>query len=184
MITGYPFRSEEYVETGDTVKLCRGANVLPDRIDWSDLACWPKSKIEPFSEFAMIPGDIVLAMDRPWISEGFKIAQLIEKDCPALLVQRVARIRGKQGVPNKFIFSLLRQPGFTRHYRPTETTVPHISPTEIRSFEFHLPPAELQHDFAHRARTVEKLKTAHRDSLAEMDALFASLQHRAFRGEL
>jgi type I restriction enzyme S subunit len=31
---------------------------------------------------------------------------------------------------------------------------------------------------------VEKLKAAHRASLAEMDALFASLQHRAFRGEL
>ena len=28
----------------------------------------------------------------------------------------------------------------------------------------------------------EKLKTAHRASLAELDALFASLQHRAFRG--
>jgi type I restriction enzyme S subunit len=31
---------------------------------------------------------------------------------------------------------------------------------------------------------VEKLKTAQRASLAEMDALFAALQHRAFRGEL
>jgi type I restriction enzyme S subunit len=31
---------------------------------------------------------------------------------------------------------------------------------------------------------VEKLKAAHGASLAEIDALFASLQHRAFRGEL
>ena len=31
---------------------------------------------------------------------------------------------------------------------------------------------------------VEKLKTAQRASLAELDALFATLQHRAFRGEL
>jgi type I restriction enzyme S subunit len=31
---------------------------------------------------------------------------------------------------------------------------------------------------------VEKLKTAQRAALAELDALFASLQHRAFRGEL
>ena len=31
---------------------------------------------------------------------------------------------------------------------------------------------------------VEKLKTAQRASLAELDALFDSLQHRAFRGEL
>jgi hypothetical protein len=31
---------------------------------------------------------------------------------------------------------------------------------------------------------VEKLKTAQRAALAELDALFASLQHRAFHGEL
>ncbi|MCC2693460.1 hypothetical protein [Nodularia sp. LEGE 04288] len=39
-------------------------------------------------------------------------------------------------------------------------------------------------EFARRAETVEKLKASHRASLSELDALFASLQHRAFRGEL
>jgi len=47
-----------------------------------------------------------------------------------------------------------------------------------------LPPIELQREFARRVGAVEKLKTAHRPSLAELDALFASFQHRAFRGEL
>jgi type I restriction enzyme, S subunit len=42
----------------------------------------------------------------------------------------------------------------------------------------------LQEEFARRATAVEKLKTAHRASLARLDELFASLQHRAFRGEL
>jgi len=47
-----------------------------------------------------------------------------------------------------------------------------------------LPPIELQHEFARRVTAVEKLKTAQRASLAELDALFATLQHRAFRREL
>jgi type I restriction enzyme S subunit len=47
-----------------------------------------------------------------------------------------------------------------------------------------LPPIELQREFARRVTAVEKLKTAQRASLAELDALFATLQHRAFRGEL
>jgi type I restriction enzyme S subunit len=38
--------------------------------------------------------------------------------------------------------------------------------------------------FTGRIAAVEKLKTAHRRSLTEIDALFACLQHRAFRGEL
>jgi type I restriction enzyme, S subunit len=47
-----------------------------------------------------------------------------------------------------------------------------------------LPPIELQYEFARRAAAVEKLKAAHRASMAELDALFASLRHRAFRGDL
>jgi type I restriction enzyme S subunit len=47
-----------------------------------------------------------------------------------------------------------------------------------------LPPIKLQREFARRVTAVEALKTAHRASLAELDALFATLQHRAFRGEL
>ena len=50
--------------------------------------------------------------------------------------------------------------------------------------QMYLPPLSLQLEFARRVRAVEKLKTAQRASLAELDALFASLQHRAFRGEL
>ena len=54
----------------------------------------------------------------------------------------------------------------------------------VEGFNALVPPIELQRDFARRVATVEKLKVAQRASLAEMDALFASLQHRAFRGEL
>ena len=32
--------------------------------------------------------------------------------------------------------------------------------------------------------TIESLRTSYLTSLARLDALFASLQHRAFRGEL
>jgi type I restriction enzyme, S subunit len=179
MITGYPFRSREYVTKGDSIRLCRGANVLPGRIEWSDLACWPKSKSDGFADFALQAGDVVIAMDRPWISAGFKIAQVEFNDCPSLLVQRVARLRGR-GMSNEFLYHLLSQPAFTRHCRPTETTLPHISPKDIRSFVFSFPPVELQREFAHRVSAVKKLKVAHCASLAKLDALFASLQHRAF----
>jgi type I restriction enzyme S subunit len=184
IITGYPFRSQEYQGPADGVRLCRGANVMPSRLDWSDLACWPAGRTDSMADFNLVPGDIVLAMDRPWISEGFKLAEVRASDCPALLVQRVARLRGKTGVPNAFLLHILGQPAFARHCRPTETTIPHISPKEIRSFTFSFPPLALQRDFARRVAAVDKLKSAHRASLAKLDALFASLQHRAFRGTL
>jgi type I restriction enzyme S subunit len=54
----------------------------------------------------------------------------------------------------------------------------------LRRILLPLPPLPLQHEFARRVTAVEALKTSHRASLTELDALFASLQHRAFRGEL
>ncbi|MGH6626968.1 MAG: restriction endonuclease subunit S [Burkholderiaceae bacterium] len=47
-----------------------------------------------------------------------------------------------------------------------------------------LPPEKLQQTFASRIQAIEALKATHRAALAELDALFASLQHSAFRGEL
>ena len=47
-----------------------------------------------------------------------------------------------------------------------------------------LPPIPLQREFARRVTAVEALKTAQRASLAELDALFATFHHRAFKGEL
>jgi len=46
------------------------------------------------------------------------------------------------------------------------------------------PPLGLQQTFATRIQAVEALKTTHRAGLAELDALFAALQHRAFSGQL
>lgn len=54
----------------------------------------------------------------------------------------------------------------------------------VRSIPICVPPLELQQTFATRVAAVERLKEMHRGHLTELDALFASLQHRAFRGEL
>lgn len=47
-----------------------------------------------------------------------------------------------------------------------------------------LPSEEWQREFTRRMATGRTLRTIHLASLAELDALFASLQHRAFRSEL
>ena len=62
--------------------------------------------------------------------------------------------------------------------------VPDLHLDQIQSFLIPLPSMSQQREFARRVAAVEKLKTAQRAALSELDALFASLQHRAFRGEL
>ncbi len=64
------------------------------------------------------------------------------------------------------------------------TAQPQITRQNLQHVTLPLPPIPLQRKFARRVTAVEALKTAQRASLAELDALFATLQHRAFRGEL
>ena len=81
----------------------------------------------------------------------------------------------------------LNSPSGRRHLlRSGKTTsgLNTISVSEVRAAPIAVPPLSLQREFARRIAAVEKLKTTHRASLAELDALFATLQHRAFRGEL
>lgn len=91
LLTGYPFKSGEFVDAKDAVRLCRGANVLPQEVDWSDVRHWPQERLSEFGGYSLECGDIVLAMDRPWISTGLKVARIAASDLPALLVQRAAR---------------------------------------------------------------------------------------------
>ena len=62
--------------------------------------------------------------------------------------------------------------------------MPNISKGRLQAALIEVPPLPLQGEFAAQVSAVERLKAAQRVSLAKLDALFASLQHRAFRGEL
>ena len=55
---------------------------------------------------------------------------------------------------------------------------------DIRSFRIPMPPQLLQHYFCQKVETVVKQRVLHQQALIELEALFSSLQHRAFRGEL
>ena len=54
----------------------------------------------------------------------------------------------------------------------------------IKALPIPVAPLDLQHRFAAIVQSVEQQKTHHRAHLAELETLFASLQSRAFRGDL
>lgn len=87
-----------------------------------------------------------------------------------------------------FIWALFQTKALRREIgrRATGTSgsMKNISQAKVFGISTILPPLDLQRDFVRRVAIVEKLKAAHRASLAKMDALFASLQHRGFRGKL
>ncbi len=69
--------------------------------------------------------------------------------------------------------------------RAKQTTgIATINMTQLKAFPMLIPPIELQDEFVRRILRIEVIRSNELNSLNELDALFASLQHRAFRGEL
>ncbi|MDH1727483.1 restriction endonuclease subunit S [Acinetobacter johnsonii] len=181
-LTGFAFKSADFKDSG--IKLCRGINVLPNTLDWNDTAYWNEKELEKYSRFKILQNDILVAMDRPWISTGFKITLVKENDPNMLLVQRVARLRVKESFGANFLFQILSMPEFKKHCRITETTVPHISPTDFKSFDLIKPDNHMIEKFEKIAKLINIQKDKMRDSEVQNDNLFASLQTQAFNGTL
>jgi type I restriction enzyme, S subunit len=59
-----------------------------------------------------------------------------------------------------------------------------INQQDVQDFRINVPPIKVQREFTRSVASVEKLGATQHASLSELDALFAVLQHRAFRGEL
>lgn len=85
-----------------------------------------------------------------------------------------------------FLHAAIRLPSFQLQiHRSASTSVQkYFNLTALRNWKIIVPPVELQREFARRVTFAEDMKATHRTSLIEMGALFASLQHRAFRGDL
>ena len=158
VLAGYPFDSSQYVEGGG-INICGGLIIMPGWIDWSQCKKWRSAR--EVEEYLLDDGDIVMALDRPWISTGFKVAQVHKEELPALLIQRTARIRGVD-IDQSFLLYLLKDRAFELHCTVTGSLVPHISHKDIRSYEVIVPPLALQREFAAFVEKVDKLAFAAR----------------------
>nr|WP_319516431.1 restriction endonuclease subunit S [uncultured Cohaesibacter sp.] len=72
---------------------------------------------------------------------------------------------------------------FLRSSKQT-TGIASINKTQLMEFPLLVPPKPLQVEFENRLRALELLQNAHVSAAEKGQALFSSLQHRAFRGEL
>lgn len=138
LLTGFPFPSSGYASTG--VRLLRGSNVKRNRMDWSEeiTQYWPSVTSE-IRKFLLDKEDIVISMDGSLVGKSFAV--IAKEDLPSLLLQRVARVRGKN-VDQGFLRAWICSPYFTSHCDgvKTVTAIPHISPADIRSFPINAPP--------------------------------------------
>jgi type I restriction enzyme S subunit len=102
------------------------------------------------------------------------------------IARAVARVPLGSKVEREFMLFCLRSSGVQNYFSNETRTVsqPTLNIGLIKAATVTVPPLPLQQKFAAIVESVERQKAAQRAHLAELDALFAALQHRTFRGEL
>ncbi|EDW8960652.1 type I restriction endonuclease subunit S [Salmonella enterica subsp. enterica] len=185
---GNAFKSAEFSEYG--IPLLRGQNIEPGALRWDDTKKFPAEKLELFSHLFINENDIILAMDRPIISSGLKLAKAKKSDLPCVLVQRVARFKDYRDLLPEYLYIALSGLDFENYIQPNQTgsDIPHISGKQILNFKCSIPPHDDQLEIVRRveqlfayADTIEKQVN---NALTRVNSLTQSILAKAFRGEL
>ena len=153
-----PFTADEYAETRSQNRIDRDfvAVTLRDLVpSGPSIGLATDLRCGPFDEYLLAQG-----------AYGFRVD--------------AARLSGA------YVVALSNMPTFRHVLRQNAvgSTQIHIRTPIYLAIQIPVPPISMQQTFATRIQAVESLKATHRAALAESDALFASLQHRAFAGQL
>jgi type I restriction enzyme S subunit len=137
LLVGFAFRSTTFTDDERCVRLLRGDNIIPGGLRWKGVQRFNGEIGEILDRYLLEAGDIVLAMDRPVINGGVKVARVEEGDVPSLLVQRVARLRPRDPGMTPLLHALLVAAPFQSYLEAVQTGghAPHISAGLIRDFD-------------------------------------------------
>lgn len=163
--------------------MLRGLNVSGGELNLDDCKYVSEAKAEELKRSAVKANDIVIVAVG---SSGQ--AFLIPEDFPrAVLSQNFNKITPDElHVHPVYLVWALNSPIVQRQFfrNITDTVRTFLSLTKVKKVHAPVPPLELQRRFAAIVESVEQQKATQRAHLAELDTLFASLQSRAFRGDL
>lgn len=180
LITDGTHYTPTYVETG--VPFLSAKNVTSGYIDWESIKHIPESLHQELQRrVAPQKGDVLMAKNG---TTG--VAAIVDRDCIFDIYVSLALLRPSKDIDGVFLHAALNSPLSKKQFNAAlkGIGVPNLHLKDIRGTKIPVPPLPLQQTFATRIASIEALKATHRRALAALDALFASLQHRAFAGQL
>jgi type I restriction enzyme, S subunit len=170
-------------QTGrNTRPYLRNANVQWDRLELTDILEMDFSDSDR-REFRLRYGDLL-------ICEGGVVGRsaIWRDEIPECYFQKALhRVQVHPSKANpEFVLHLLHAISTVNGFRNYigSSTIPHLTGVKLASIRIPLPPIVLQKEFAQRVTEIRELESAQAASSRRLEALFQSLLHRAFQGEL
>ncbi len=182
---GAYFPKESYAEDGvEMVHMSDAFGGVIKRGGLKRVRC-SSSELE---KYRLTEDDLIIAR-RSLTYDGAARPCMVPKSTePLIFESSFIRVRSdKERVTTQFLFRYLNdnrvREKFVRPY-VTQSTISGINQSNLSKVPLVVPPLTLQNEFSIRIEAIETNARKQCESAAELDSLFASLQHRAFRGEL
>lgn len=169
---------------GTEVALIRSMNVRDGELLLKDLAFIDDDQARALQVVTVKGNDVLLNITGASVARVCRAPKTV---IPARVNQHVCIIRPTPDVTPEYLERALLAPAMKAKLlgiAGSGATREAITKQQILALDVPIPPLDLQQTFVARVAVVERLIELHRKHLAELDSLFASLQHRAFKGEL
>jgi len=170
-LSGYAWKAKSFNSEGLGSPIIRIQNVGTES---SDLV---HTTEKPIDRFWIAQGEYLLSL-----SGSFRLAAW--NGPRALLNQRIVKLTPESFVAPAYFEAALSTQLLAIEAMGRHALVNNVALSDLKKIELCVPPLDLQNRFAAIAASVEQQKARQHAHLAELDTLFASLQSRAFRGEL
>ena len=168
-------------EVDGGVPYIRVVDIKEGRVLVDQLRCTSKEIALQYKRSTIAVGDLLMSI-RGHVG---RMAIAPESVVGANITQDTARL-ALDAIPPQYVMQCLSLPSM-QHYMSKRTkgmAVRGINLGDVKILPIPLPPLALQARFASIVESIEHQKAQLQSHLAELDALFSSLQSRAFNGEL